>query len=324
MTGTTYATNKTVLLSCFRNEAPFVLEFVAHHKVLGFNQIVIASNDCTDGTVEILDALDAMGVIRHLPCVPSPNITPQHFAYTQARKIMDVDAADWLMILDADELLNVHVGDGLLADLIAAQDADTDLVLINWATFGAGGHERWANQPSSQRFVERARTFVGTAQVKSLIRHPKAWKQFSNHHPYGHTGGKPLHIAFAGGLWTENVAAESMAFGTHRNVKARVSTFSIAQINHYATRTVDSFALRRARGRGAGLLGKVNDRHTDDYFRRVSRGSFLDDTISRYAEAVAALMADYRKDQRLANALANGLDLYEAEISRYWQAHDAG
>ena len=324
MTSTTYATAKTVLLSCFRNEAPFVLEFVAHHKVLGFNQIVIASNDCTDGTVEILDALDAMGVIRHLPCVPSPNITPQHFAYAQARKIMDVDAADWLMILDADELLNVHVGDGLLADLIAAQDANTDLVLINWATFGAGGHERWANQPSSQRFVERARTFVGTAQVKSLIRHPKAWKQLSNHHPYGHTGGKPLHIAFAGGLWTENIAAESMAFGTHRNVKARVSTFSIAQINHYATRTVDSFPLRRARGRGAGLLGKVNDRHTDDYFRRVSRGSFLDDTISRYAEAVAALMADYRKDQRLANALANGLDLYEAEISRYWQAHDAG
>ena len=64
----THRKNATVLLSSFRNEAPFVLEFVAHHKVLGFDQIIIASNDCTDGTVQILDALQAMGVIRHMPC----------------------------------------------------------------------------------------------------------------------------------------------------------------------------------------------------------------------------------------------------------------
>jgi hypothetical protein len=98
----------------------------------------------------------------------------------------------------------------------------------------------------------------------------------------------------------------------------------VAQINHYATRTEDSFDLRRARGRGAGLSGKVNDRHNDDYFRRMSSGTLLDDTIFRYADAVAALMAEYRRDTLLSQALDAGLRLYEAEIARYWQVRSQG
>ena len=46
-----------VLLSSMKDEGPFVLEFVAHHRVLGFDAIHIASNDCTDGTDLLLDVL---------------------------------------------------------------------------------------------------------------------------------------------------------------------------------------------------------------------------------------------------------------------------
>ncbi|MGV8986513.1 MAG: glycosyltransferase family 2 protein [Cypionkella sp.] len=314
---------KAVLVSSFRNEAPFVLEFVAHHKVIGFDEIVIASNDCSDGTTEILDALAAMGAIRHVPCAPPPRNSPQAFAYAQIRRQLPIDRAAWLMILDADELLNIHVGAGRLADLIAAQQADTDLVLVNWACFGNSGHDRWADELSSQRFVRRLRTLNGNGLVKSLIRAPGIWKDLSNHHPYGHKGGESLRIAFAGGLWVEDVAADSIVFGTYRSVKPRVGTFRFAQVNHYATRTEDSFDLRRARGRGAMPQGKDNDRHNDAYFRRMSSGSFLDDTILRYADDVARVLAEYRANPRLAAAVDAGRRLYEAEIARYWQDHNA-
>lgn len=310
---------KSVLLSSFRNEAPFVLEFVAHHKVLGFDQIIIASNDCTDGTTEILDALAAMGVIHHLPCVTPPKITPQHHAYAQARCSFPLDQAEWLMILDADELLNVHISGGQLSDLIRVQEPDTDLILINWASFGSGGHDRWVNQPSSQRFTQRLRTMSGPGLIKSLIRQPGHWSQLSNHHPFDSTADYPLRIAFAGGLWTEDVAASSVEFGTYRTVKPQVGTFRFAQINHYITRTEDSFDLRRARGRGAAPTGKSNDRHTGDYFARMSQGTFEDDTISRYADRVAALTAEYLTHPPLAQAVHAGLRHYEAEIARYWQ-----
>ncbi len=310
---------KRVLLSSFRNEAPFVLEFVAHHKGLGFDEIIIASNDCTDGTAEILDALAARGVIRHIPCQPPPNIRPQAFAYAQIRQSFPVDQADWLMILDADEFLNIHIGDGTLTDLIATQ-ADADLVLINWACFGSGGQERWVDEPTASRFLLRLRTLEGNGPVKTLIRQPRRWKQFSNHHPFGWLAGGSLRLAFAAGLWTEDVAGETVEFGTYRSVKTRVGSFRFAQINHYLTRTVDSFDLRRARGHGDLLHGKQNMRHTEDYFRRMSAGSFFDDTILRYADEVAKRIADYRSDARLAAAADNGLRLYEAEIECYWQA----
>ena len=314
---------QTVLLSSFRNEAPFVLEFVAHHKVTGFDQIIIASNDCTDGTQEILNALDGMGVIHHLACAPPPKATPQNHAYAQARRAFALDDAAWLMILDADELLNVHVSGGQLSDLIRVQDPQTDLVLINWATFGAGGHDRWANQPSALRFTRRLRTLDGPGLVKSLIRQPEPWSHLSNHHPFGNTSATPLRIAFGAGLWSEDVAAQAVEFGTYRTVKPRVGTFRFAQINHYITRTADSFDLRRARGRGAAQAGKSNARHTDDYFARMSQGSFQDDTISRYADRVAALTAEYLTFAPLALAVSAGLRQYEAEIARYWQRRDA-
>lgn len=315
---------QTVLVSSFRNEAPFVLEFVAHHKVLGFDHIVIASNDCTDGTAEILAALDEMGVIRHVPCVPPPKITPQHHAYAEIRRRLPIDAAEWLMILDADEFLNIHAGSGRLSDLIAAQAEDTDLVLINWACFGTSGHHHWTNDPTCLRFTHRLRTLSGAGLVKGLIHCPKDWRQLSNHHPYAHKGTGPLRVAFAAGLWSEDIPADAMTFGAYRNVKPQVGSFRIAQINHYATRTEDSFDLRRARGRGAGLTGKANDRHNEDYFRRMSAGTFLDDTIFRYADAVSALMAEYRRNPRLSQALDAGLRHYEAEIARYWQGRADG
>ena len=315
---------QTVLVSSFRNEAPFVLEFVAHHKALGFDHIVIASNDCTDGTDSILAALDAMGVIHHIPCLPPPKITPQHFAYAEIRRRLPIDAAEWLMILDADEFLNIHVGAGHLSDLIAAQADGTDLVLINWACFGNSGHTRFNTDLSCQRFIHRMRTLAGAGLVKSLIHHPSDWRQFSNHHPYAHQGTGTLQVAFAGGLWSEHIPAASMTFGAYRNVKPQVGSFRVAQVNHYATRTEDSFDLRRARGRGAGLTGKANDRHNEDYFRRMSSGAFLDDTILRYADAVTALLADYRRNPHLAAAEDAGLRLYEAEIERYWQDRAKG
>ena len=55
---------RTFLFSCMRNEAAYALEWVAYHRMIGFERIVICTNDCTDGTDALLDAL-APG---SLPC----------------------------------------------------------------------------------------------------------------------------------------------------------------------------------------------------------------------------------------------------------------
>ncbi|HLQ18006.1 MAG TPA: glycosyltransferase family 2 protein, partial [Tabrizicola sp.] len=44
---------EVVLVSAMRNEGPFLLEWVAYHRVIGVRQIVIVSNGSTDGSDEI-------------------------------------------------------------------------------------------------------------------------------------------------------------------------------------------------------------------------------------------------------------------------------
>ena len=52
---------RKVLFSAVKNEAPFLLEWIAYHKVIGFDEIVICSNPSTDGTEEILAPLALAG-----------------------------------------------------------------------------------------------------------------------------------------------------------------------------------------------------------------------------------------------------------------------
>ena len=49
-----------------KNEAAFLLEWIAHHKIIGFSDIVILSNDCEYGSDEMLDNLSKAGEIIHL------------------------------------------------------------------------------------------------------------------------------------------------------------------------------------------------------------------------------------------------------------------
>jgi hypothetical protein len=186
---------------------------------------------------------------------------------------------------------------------------------------------RWENQPSATRFVHRLRTLASDGLVKSLIRQPTRWKSLSNHHPFGCKDQDPVRVAFAGGVWVEDVPAKDMVFGAHRFVKPRLGTFRLAQVNHYATRTGDSFALRQARGRGAMPRIRpnvsANDRHTEEYFRRLSSGTFLDDTILRYQSRVSAVTAGYLTNPGLAQAVADGVGHYAAAIASYWRGRSA-
>ena len=54
----------TLLVATVRNEGPNILEWVAHHRLCGFDRIQIFQNDSTDNTVRTLRILDRLGVIE--------------------------------------------------------------------------------------------------------------------------------------------------------------------------------------------------------------------------------------------------------------------
>ncbi len=56
---------KVAIGAVMKQEAPYILEWVAYHKALGF-ELIIADNGGTDDTTRILTALDAAGIITRI------------------------------------------------------------------------------------------------------------------------------------------------------------------------------------------------------------------------------------------------------------------
>lgn len=109
---------RKLLFSAVKNEAPFLVEWVAYHRVIGFDKIVIVSYDCTDGTVELLDALHAYGIVEHIPEVASWDRKPKNSAAHVALSRDIITDGDWGIWLDADEFLNIQLGAGHLEDVL--------------------------------------------------------------------------------------------------------------------------------------------------------------------------------------------------------------
>ena len=46
-----------LVISTMKDEAPYILEWIAHHRGIGFTDFLIYTNDCSDGTDLLLDRL---------------------------------------------------------------------------------------------------------------------------------------------------------------------------------------------------------------------------------------------------------------------------
>lgn len=56
-----------LVLACMKDEGPFLLQWLSSYKSNGVAKFIIVSDDCSGGIDHLLDRLDEMGLIRHLP-----------------------------------------------------------------------------------------------------------------------------------------------------------------------------------------------------------------------------------------------------------------
>jgi len=77
-------TDSITACAIVKDERPYMLEWVAWYRLLGFDRILIYSNDCSDGTDRLLDAMQAEGLVEHRPWPSRPGHAPQQSAYADA------------------------------------------------------------------------------------------------------------------------------------------------------------------------------------------------------------------------------------------------
>ena len=290
-------------MSSLKNEGPFILEWVAHHRVLGFDAIYVASNDCSDGSDALLAALDRAGIIGHVPNEVAPGVIPQHAGYDRIRASHPIDRAEWLMMLDTDEFLNIHIGQNRVQDLTMRAGA-ADIIAVSARSFSDLPQTHWEPGPVTRAFPMALRPHHRANQsVKTLTRAPARFRGIHNHHMVGYRGKASLQVFCAQDASTYPLEPGTPLGDKFRHIPKEQVGYDLAQYNHYPIKTLDSYLLRQARGRGAAAKSDAeNNRHTMEYFTlRAGRGQ-PEHSIRRYDPQVEAMIADLLADPQIAAA----------------------
>lgn len=315
----------TVLFSAMKNEGPFILEWVAHHRAIGFNEIIVVSNDCDDGSAELLDALDASGYVTHRIQTVPPDTAPQTSAVQTLEREYDLDKK-WVLWLDADEFLNIHVNNGSLNALIAALD-DAEGMAINWRVFGTNGMHVWQGENITSRQTCCAeRAYTPHQAVKTLFRYGESFTHMDVHAPHAAPGREhAFYVLDSGG---QRIRQRSFFYGKngeprHRaRVRNVVEIHKIAQINHYALRSREAFAFKMVRGDGT-MTAAENDnrshnkkvvkfRHGRKFWRKYDLNNCHDDSILRYQKSTARLMNEMLEQPAVKAAYMTCCDRFSA------------
>lgn len=301
---------RQILFSAQRNEGPFLLEWLAYHLVIGFDRIVVVSNDCTDGSDCLLDCVSRHAPLDHvMQTVEGPN-APQHQAQHAAREAGLLRSGDFVCWLDADEFLNIHAGAGYLVDVRAAIGS-ADGICMNWKLFGAAGRHQWPGRQLDPVFSRCGPPLGKSVQFcKTLFRLTDDIEFLAIHRPVLRLDAArdhPVWLRGDGQRLDPTFVHDRLPKGLPPSRLPGFPSYQIAQINHYAVRTPDLYALRVSRGDGSVARDqphRIKRRYNSRHYRRYDRNLFRDRTIQRHAAATSARMSHLLEQPDIAAAHA--------------------
>ena len=288
---------RTLAVLTVRNEAAFLLEWLAHHKAVGFTDFLVFSNDCEDGTAEMLERLDELGHLAHVENDgPYDKGGIQFTALKKADKHRLTKRADWILALDVDEFVNIHTGKGQVADLIAALP-EADAITLTWRLFGNADQVRYQGEMVTDRFTRAAPNVMHwpwrAAMFKTLYRNDGTYRKIGVHRPRSPREDADLEEF----RWFDCVGRElSGDFKTKRIFSNYgQDNFQLAQLNHYPLGAMESFILKADRGRAV----HSEDLLDLDYWVERNFNTDEDTSAARYRAARDAILEIFLGDARL-------------------------
>ena len=282
---------------CVRNEAAFLLDWLAHHRACGITDFLVFSNDCQDGTDAILDRLQDLGQLTHIRNDgPYDDGGIQFTALKRAEKTDAVQQADWIVALDVDEFVNVHTGDRTLPALIDALP-DATAITLTWRLFGNAGVVHFEDRPVPTQFTRAAPVVMfwpwRASMFKTLYRNDGTYRGPGVHRPRA-----PDTSRLDSARWFDG---EGRALGPEMRMGRVFSTYgrsnyALAQLNHYPLGAMESFVVKADRGRAVHsdhLLGI-------DYWVERNFNTDEDRSVLAMSGRTAPIRAEFGADPQLA------------------------
>lgn len=273
------------LVTMAKDEGPYLLEWVAYHHLLGFTDILMLTNDSTDGTNEMVTALCDLGFLSHIDNTPWRDKPPQSRGLKRAQIHPLVTNADWIMVMDLDEFITIKTGDGTINSLIGkVLDANATAMPLTWRFFGSCDNIKYHDELVTERFTTAAPdTFSKGFGVKTLFQNFNHLR-LAIHRPklkpaHNRDGSHELKWINGSGKFIDGkIMSWRQTLGS--------CGYELGQINHYGVKSREEYLMRRLRG---DVLNN-HDKYDDAYFRTFDRNEVVDTSALRQNAEVRALI----------------------------------
>ncbi|WP_299148480.1 glycosyltransferase family 2 protein [uncultured Tateyamaria sp.] len=298
-----------VIVGCMKNEAPYIIEWVAYHRAMGVDNFLIYTNGCEDGTTEILDRLQEMGVVQHRNNDGWKGNSPQQYALNQSLKEPLIQNADWIIHIDVDEFMNVRTGNGTLQDFFDAVPDATN-VAMTWRLFGHNGVTDLADDFVIDQFDHCAPKYCPKPHTvwgfKTMFKNIGAYEKISCHRPNKLVPEKRDKVRWVNGSGKD--MTKEAAENGWRSSKKSIG-YDLLQLNHYALRSAESFLIKRQRGRALHVDRSIGI----NYWIRMDWSDFRDITIKRNLPRLHAEFEILMEDKELCAWHEKGLQWHRAK-----------
>lgn len=253
---------RIALCGIVKDEVRSIVEWLAHYKALGFTDFLIYDNESTDGTTDILQALDGAGELVHLDWPHAVGQRPQRLAYDHARRHAEVD---WLASFDADEFLNLRQ-DASIQAFLARFGPEVSAIAVNWVVFGSGGQTQYRPAPATERFTD---ALPGDAfpshTVKTIGRRARLV-------------GTGLHLVNPDGGRYVNPSGQDVRF--RRRCAVQSPDTEVAALHHYVIKSMEEYAEKRARGDANTQFPDVRRERLDRDFADCNAGGVVNTELA--------------------------------------------
>ncbi len=311
--------DKIVIVTTMKNEGPFMLEWLAYHMSIGVTDFIVYTNDCTDGTDTMFDLLDRKGIVEHRENpYRETGQKPQHAAYLAAQSTPTAQAADWVMCMDVDEYINIHVGDGTLHDLFKAAP-DANVISMTWRLFGNAEVDLFENKFITEQFFRCAPEICRKPHqawgFKTMFRNNGIYKKYGVHRPVGLQPELMDQIHWVNG---SGVKMPDNILRTGWRSSTRTYGYDLVTLNHYALRSCESFLVKRDRGR----VNHVDRDQGMAYWFRMNNNAETDDSILKHVPRAKEKFDQLMADQDIAEQHAKCVEAHRKRIDELKERPD--
>ena len=180
----THYEHQLSICATFKNEAPFLKEWIEYHRLIGATHFYLYNNGSTDHSLEVLEPYVESGLVEVIDWKNSEHhaihrknektLDPYRIgAYNHCLKTKALKKSQWVAIIDLDEFIVPAHGPQSLPSLLERESRKkTGSLRLNWKIFGTS--HVWELKPGElmvEKLILKAQdNHPWNAHVKSIHR----------------------------------------------------------------------------------------------------------------------------------------------------------